>query len=148
MLFRDELKRKSAKLWKKVKLGLDHNEFEELIKDMAHENLQLEILTRGNLELEPIRKERSREMDTEYWQATRDLATRLYQCLMCRWPCKCGFAHKANLRLDVREVPGKGERFEVKFTVVFAFSDEANMRPSLPWNWRSTEIRSIAVLGG
>jgi hypothetical protein len=145
-LFRDELKRKSAKLWKSVKLGLDHNEFEELIKDMAQENLQLEILTRGNLELEPLRRERSRDMDTGYWKAIRDLATRLYDCLICRWPCQCGFTHRASLRLDIKESAGKGDRFDVKFGVVFAFSDEETILPSLPWNWRNTEIRTVKVL--
>lgn len=140
-LFGNDLKRKSAKLWKRVRLGLDHKEFQALIKEMAHENLQLEILTSGNLELEPIRRERSRDIDVKYWKGIRDFATRLYSCLLSRWPCPCGVSHQASLRLDIRST----SHSFVKFGVLFALNNGESVGPGVPapWKWRNTEIRGV-----
>ncbi|KAF4632645.1 hypothetical protein G7Y89_g5493 [Cudoniella acicularis] len=142
-IFGHDLKRKSAKLWKRVKLGLDHEEFHDLIKEMAHENLQLELLTRGNLELEPIRRQRNRDLDVKHWKGIREFAMRLYSSLLSRWPCKCGVPHQASLRLDIRSSPNKSEKADIKFEVVFAFSD--NESPTAPWKWRNTEIKGVKI---
>lgn len=142
MLFGDELRRKSAKLWKIVKVGLDHNEFDALIKEMADENLQLEVLTQGNLELEPIRRERSRNVDSGYWKSVRQFALGLYNCLMSNWPCQCRMSHKASLRLDIRTSSKEDKLLDIKFEVVFVFCDNGGIGP---WHWRDTEIRSVDI---
>lgn len=130
-----------------MKLGLDHDEFDKLIKEMAHENLQLEILTQGNLDLEPIRKERSRDMDTKYWKAVRHFATRLYNSLMLHWPCQCRISHKASLRLDVRTNSRDWNTIEVEFGVVFVSNpDSESEARSAPWHWRNTEIRCMEIV--
>jgi len=135
-LFGNDFKRRSAKLWKRVRLGLDHKEFQALIKEMAHENLQLEILTSGNLELEPIRRQRSQDMDAKYWKGIREFAVRLYSCLMSRWPCPCGFPHQVSLRLDIRSTSPA----LIKFGVLFALDNGGSAGP---WKWRNTEIRGV-----
>lgn len=145
IIFGDELKRKSARLWRRVKLGLDHNDFEELIKEMAHENLQLEALTQGNLDLEPIRRERGRDTDTKYWKAVRGFATRLYGSLMTHWPCTCRASHMASLRLDIRSSSSDENGPDIKFGVIFVFGHAESLLPSTPWNWRNTEIRCIEI---
>ncbi|KAH6679401.1 hypothetical protein B0J14DRAFT_558719 [Halenospora varia] len=139
-IFGDDLKKKSARLWKIVKVGLDHNEFDTLIKEMAHENLQLEALTQGNLELEPIRRERSRNIDAGYWKSVRQFALRLYNCLMSNWPCQCRISHKASLRLDIRTTSREEKMIDVTFAVVFVFCNNGTLGP---WQWRQTEIKSI-----
>jgi hypothetical protein len=130
-----------------VRLGLDHKEFQELIREMAHENLQLELLTRGNLELEPIRRERSRDLDIKYWKTIREFALRLYSCLMSQWPCQCGVPHQASLRLDIRSSPNKSEKGDLRFGVVFMFSSDGSnaTRLAAPWKWRNTEIEGVKI---
>lgn len=143
LLFGNEVKRKSAKLWKRVKLGLDHKEFQAIIEIMERENHQLEVLTQGNLELEPIRRERNRDTDKKNWKGIRECALRLYNCLTTKWTCQCGNLHQASLRLDPR--PGsKTEIADVRFEIIFSFSNESiETRPNneWKWKWRNTEIR-------
>jgi hypothetical protein len=114
---------------------------------MTHENLQLEILTQGSLELEPIRKERTRDMDTKYWKAVRHFATRLYDSIMLHLPCQCRTSHKASLRLDVRTNSRDWNTIEVEFGVVFVSSSESEREArSAPWHWRNTEIRCVEIM--
>lgn len=129
-----------------MKLGLDHNEFDELMREMAHENQQLEVLTQGNLELEPIRKSRAKDMDTKYWKAVRKFAERLCSCLMSHWPCQCRTFHKASLRLDIRPNSRDWNGIDVDFGVVFMFDDKAGNGNSAPWQWKNTEIKCVEVL--
>lgn len=113
---------------------------------MAHENLQLEILTQGNLELEPIRRERNHQADAKYWKAVRHFASSLYSCLMLHWPCQCRLLHQASLRLDIPAHPKDDEQLEVNFGVIFQFGHGDGVATSNPWRWQNTEIRSMEVL--
>lgn len=130
-----------------MKLGLDHNDFDELIQEMAHENHQLEVLTQGNLDLEPIRKSRTKDMDTKYWKVVRNFAERLCCCLMAHWPCQCRLSHKASLRLDLRPSSKDWNGIDVDFGVVFMFDESMSNANSTPWKWRNTEIKCVEVPG-
>lgn len=112
---------------------------------MAQENDQLESLTRGNLELEPIKRQCSNQMDIKYWKTVGPFATSLYRCLMLLWPCQCRISQKASLLLDIRANSKENKEAEAKFRVIFYFDDKEGIASFTSWHWRDTEIRSLEV---
>ena len=110
-------------------------------------NDMLSNLTSQNLELEPLRADRTQILSKHLRKVQRQ-AKNLYNVINTGWTCQCSDPHKAHLRLDSR-ISGIEKECEdgpasLRFAVVFSRDTMPNQRS--PWYWQETEIQLIDPL--
>lgn len=123
----------------RIKGGFNSEKYKTLLSSLSDDISLIATLTSGAIALEPLRLERKRKANVEYWIQFRQHAERLYEAFNSRWSsqCACQCPHQANLRLEIR----KGHEFDHSPTFKFLFSfDQSISGQSLPWDWRAVEI--------
>jgi hypothetical protein len=127
-----------------VKGGFNSDKYGTLLDEIDRDIDKISKLTSNAIELEPIRIEKKRRLNLNYWRSIRDQAQRLFESLSSRWscPCPCQHPHRANLRLDVRE-GNDTEDDGIRFAFLFTFEKNACTPASLPWDWRDVEIETL-----
>ncbi len=137
--------KKSNKLWKIVKVGLDKGKINKLLEEIDRDVSSIEWLTRGNSRLELSRLERRRKSNALHWQRIREHAKLLFDAISPRWLCNCEHEHKASLKLEVRRICDQEQCSNPRFSLVFSFDDVEASTMSTPWGWRAVEIEPIEV---
>lgn len=124
----------------KIRGGFNTDKYAELLADIDRDIDKISRLTRGTIELEPLRTEKKNRLQSVYWQNIRDQAQRLFESLSSRFsPCDCTHPHKANLRLDVRK-SRSGDNTTARFAFLLTFEKSVCGPTAIPWNWRDIEI--------
>jgi len=129
---------------------LSHRQYQESMQKLKESNDTLGKLTAQGIEMEPLRKGRSRS--TQKYKSIQRHAGNLYKVIRRRWLCDCGAPHNANLRLDSRLLDhdtwtsshdrGKATHDAIEFKVLFTVKTN-NTSDSTSWSWQETEIRLL-----
>ena len=134
------------RIWGGVKIGFKSGRFLSLVADIHRDVSQIHTLTRGAIELEPLRREGESYSRAQHWIRPRDHAMRVYQSLSSQWypTCTCQYRHRANLRLDVRN-ERETKNVGMRFRFVLSFDTNATAAQSLPWTLRDVEIEPTQI---
>ncbi|KAF7507655.1 hypothetical protein GJ744_010208 [Endocarpon pusillum] len=129
------------KTWRRMKIAIDADKYALLMAEIDRDITKISDLTKGNMALEPIRGERKRQANADFWTEIRDCSCRLFELLSSRFSprCSCQHPHRANLRLDLR-TDASVEQASIRFGFLFSFDENAQSISKLPWNWRHVEI--------
>lgn len=131
--------------WMRIKGGLDTNKYAKLLAEIKSDVNQIAALTKGAIILEPLRLERTRRANSDYWISVRDQARRLFESFSSRWchTCPCQHLHRANLRLDMRT--GYETEGGVMFGFLFSFEPRTTVAVPPPWDWLDVEIELLQI---
>jgi hypothetical protein len=139
----DEKARKKffKSFWLKTRGGFNTEKYGNLLVDIDRDIEKLSKLTKGAIQLEPVKTEKKNKLQSAYWQNIRDQAQRLFDSLSTRFSlCDCTYPHQANLRLDIRK--DRGAEDTTRFTFLLTFEKHSHSTSSPPWDWRDIEIES------
>ena len=136
--------------YRRIKISLSRQHYEELMKRIEKSNDMLANLTDQNLSLEPARQRRRRP--AQDFLAIQEHARRLYDVINRGWKCKCDSPNHAGLRLDARlfgshlalQEQGWSQPECVQFKVIFStktHGGDSDSKSMAAWSWQETEIR-------
>jgi hypothetical protein len=130
--------------WVRIKGGFKSKHYKQLLDSIEEDISRISSLTSGAIALEPLRVERKRKANAEYWSQFRQHARRLYDAFSSRWPsqCACQCTHQANLRLDIQKERDIDSFPTFKF--IFTFEPPAPGH-TIPWTSRAIEIEAIDI---
>ncbi|ORY02185.1 hypothetical protein BCR34DRAFT_605665 [Clohesyomyces aquaticus] len=133
--------------WTRIRGGLDSEKYATLLQGIDRDIDKISKLTTSGAQLEPLRNDKKKRMQSLHWQNIREQAQHLFDSLSSRLsPCACKNPHRVNMRLDVRRNHNP-EKDTVRFAFLLTFEKSACLTTSLPWDWRDVEIEVTQDLG-
>ena len=128
--------------WQRIRGGFDTPAVDRLLAEIQNTISKIAQLTKGSIAVAPKRIALQIRSSSRYWLQTKEHARRLFKSLGSHWSCACPHAHRASLRLDLRQSSNMPEEKGFRFNVLFSYDlDSARLSPNpLPWNWREINI--------
>ncbi|KAJ8113436.1 hypothetical protein OPT61_g4439 [Boeremia exigua] len=89
--------------WVRIRGGFKSKNYKQLLSSIEEDIARISNLTSGSITLEPLRLERRRKVNAEYFTGIRHHAQGLYKAFSSHMSskCTCHGAHEAYLRLDI-----------------------------------------------
>jgi hypothetical protein len=116
----------------RIRGGFNSDKYKQLLGTLQDDIARIATLTSSAIALEPLRLDRKRRSNANYWKLCRKYASHLYVTLNTRWslPCSCQCLHQANLRLLLREEDLKKP---TAFNILFS-CDPGTTGSGAPWD--------------
>ena len=132
----------SSTILKRLKLCFNEDRIYKLLEKIEKDISKIDALTRGHIELEPLRRKRQQDTSILNWQNIRNHAKRLYGALSSLWLCDGGHEHRADLKLQTLDDEHLEELAAFRFTLVFPLDELAIMASQGPSRLCQVEIET------
>ncbi|KAI5805713.1 hypothetical protein EDC01DRAFT_609846 [Geopyxis carbonaria] len=143
----DKIARKKffTSFWMRFMGGFKSENHTTLLNEVLNDINQIHKLTKVAIKLEPLRQDRRRRANTQYWVNIREKAERVFENLNSRWSrgCGCQLAHQVSLRLDIIAVKETETADPATRRFCFKFSFNEKLGAALakaPWTWLDVDI--------
>jgi hypothetical protein len=126
--------------WRKIKLALQQNSYDNLLNEIRDINSDLCQLTMQRVRVS-VQKP-ARLSAAKHYNHIRDHAKSLYTVFQERFQCSCKHSHNANLRLQ-RTAVKNSEEARSKLNVLFDFESTPTTSNTSPSDWYALEFESM-----
>ena len=124
-------------VWKRITACIDHNKHYELLQALDKDMDDLERLTSGSLDLDPIRKDRGGRTKTRQIEMVRQYARSLHSSLSTRWTCQCPHPHVAHLQLENLSFDAYDKP---RFRILFSYGTIGPPGQAISWKMKEIEV--------